>query len=199
MTKNLKPGKRILILCDGMTEYLYASALKNELSREAQRGLQIEIDHHAGGNPLTMANTALRKEKLAVKEKTPYSAIWLFFDHDNSPKLSKAFQVIKKNKYRIAYSAICIEHWFILHFEDCNKAFLSAKQALKHLQNLWPTYHKTKIKHYDYLKDQLPVAINRAKTIRRIADKTLPPEGQNPFFTVDKLVGFFEKSNRKTK
>lgn len=135
MTRSLKPGKRILILCDGMTEYLYASALKRELSREDRRGLQIEIDHHAGGNPLTMVNTALKKEKLAVKEKTPYSKIWLFFDHDNSPGLSKAFQLIKNNKYQTAYSAICIEHWFILHFEECKKAFSSAKQALKHLQN----------------------------------------------------------------
>lgn len=193
MTKNFKPGKRILVLCDGMTEYLYANALKNELSREAQRGLQIEIDHHAGGNPLTMVRTAIKKENLAIKEKTPYNAIWLFFDHDNSPGLAEAFLVINQHNYRIAYSAFCIEHWFILHFEECNKAFLTAKEAMKHLKKSWPTYHKTKIKHYDYLKDRLPRAISRAKTIRRNADKTLPLERHNPYFTVDKLVGFLKK------
>ncbi len=191
MRKNLKPGKRILILCDGMTEYLYANSLKRELSRETQRGLQIEIDHHAGGNPLAMAKTALRKENFAVKEKTPYNAIWLFFDHDNSPDLAEAFRLIKKNNYRIAYSAICIEHWFVLHFEGCNRAFQTAKQALKHLQKSWPDYHKTKIKHYDHLKGRLPKAIKRAKTIRRNADNTLQIERHNPYFTVDKLVGFF--------
>ncbi len=194
MRKNLKPGKRILILCDGMTEYLYATSLKRELSREAQRGIQIDIDHHGGGNPLTMAKTALRKEKLAIKEKTPYNAIWLFFDHDNSPGLEKAFHLIGKHGYHIAYSAICVEHWFILHFEEYNRAFHTAKQALKYLQKNWPAYHKTKIKHYDHLKDRLPWAIQRAKTIRRNADKSLHIEHHNPYFTVDKLVRFFNSN-----
>jgi hypothetical protein len=179
-------------LCDGMTEYLYASSLKRELSRENQRGLQIEIDNHAGGNPLTMAMTAVNKKKIAIKEKTPFSAIWLFFDHDNSPKLADAFSIISKNDFNIAYSAICIEHWFVLHFEDCNKAFQTAKQALRHLQKNWPDYNKTKIKHYDHLKNRLPLAIKRAKAIRRNADKALAIERQNPYFTVDKLIAFFD-------
>lgn len=196
MRKNLKPGKRILIFCEGMTEYLYATSLKRELSRAVQRGIQIDIDHHADGNPLTMVTTAIRKEKLAIKEKTPYNAIWLFFDHDNNPWLSKAFRMIRKNKFRIAYSAICIEHWFILHLENCNRAFQTPKQALKHLQEIWPAYHKTKSKHYDYLKDRLPRAIKRAKTIRHNADKSLPIERHNPYFSVDKLVGFFVESGK---
>lgn len=115
----------------------------------------------------------------------------MFFDHDNWPQLEAAFRIIESEGFCIAYSALCIEHWFILHFENCGKSFLNGAEALRHLKTLWPEYHKSKLKHYHHLKEYLDVAKKRAKALRGNIQTDLPKFQRNPFFTIDKLIDYF--------
>lgn len=194
-----KPNKRILILCEGVTEYLYAKSLQSELPRSLQRSVSIEIDNNAKNNdPRSLADEARRRKRKAIKEKKPFEFdlfdfIWLFFDHDNWPQLEDAFQIIESENFCIAYSSICMEHWFILHFEDCGKSFQSGAEALHRLKLLWPSYHKTKLKHYELLKTQLSTAKVRAKTLRKTVQTEIPKYQRNPYFTIDKLIDFFSE------
>ncbi|MEZ4850273.1 MAG: RloB family protein [Bacteroidia bacterium] len=187
-----KPNKRILILCEGVTEYLYAKALQNQLPRSLQRSVNIEIDFNSRNDPHSLAKEAGKRKKKAKKENNPYDSIWLFFDNDNWSQLESAFKIIETEKFCIAYSSMCIEHWFILHFEDCGRAFQNGGEAITYLKNHWPNYHKTKLKHYLLLKEQLPTAMKRAKIRRKNIQPDFPKHTRNPYFTVDKLIEFFK-------
>jgi len=187
-----KPNKRILILCEGLTEYLYAKSLQAQIPRSLQRSISIEIDNNSRNDPKSIALEAQKRKIKAKKERNPYDSIWLFFDNDNWPQLEEAFRIIESEGFCVAYSSICIEHWFILHFEDCGRAFQNCKEAFSFLKTLWPNYHKTKIKHYQELHKELNLAIERAKTLRRTKQTNLPVHKRNPLFTIDKLIDFFK-------
>lgn len=189
-----KLNKRILILCEGMTEYLYAKGLQMELPRDLQRSISIEISYSNRNDPKSLIQEAIRKNKLAKKERNAYDNIWLFFDHDNSPHLAEVFSVIEKESFSYAYSAMCIEHWFILHFEDCGRAFQNGDEAEKHLKRFLPAYHKTKTNAYAELSRHLDIAISRAERIRKKQEEDgVHKHLRNPFFTVHDLIEFFNK------
>lgn len=185
------PNKRILILCEGVTEYLYAKSLQSELPRNLQRSISIEIDYNSKNDPKSLAEEARKRKRKAKKERNPYDSVWLFFDHDNWPQLEAAFKIVDAEGLHIAYSAMCIEHWFILHFENCGRSFQDGGEALRFLKTKWPEYHKTKLKHSEFLKDELDTAIGRAKTLRRNVQTDLPKHQRNPYFTIDQLIDFF--------
>lgn len=186
-----KPNKRILILCEGMTEYLYAKSLQNELPRNLQRSISIEIDYNSKNDPRSLAEEAVRRKRKARNDRNSFDSVWLFFDHDNWPQLEAAFKIVDSEGFCIAYSAMCIEHWFILHFENCGRSFQDGTEALRYLLTKWPEYHKTKLKHYEILKENLETAINRAKALRRNSQIDVPKYQRNPYFTIDKLIAFF--------
>lgn len=185
-------NKRILIFCEGQTEYLYAKSLQMALPREQQRSVSIEIDFDSENDPLKLVKAARKRKQKAKKEQNPYDDVWLFFDHDNWPQLPDAFQIIHQEGFEIAYSAICMEHWFILHFEDCGRVFADGKEAERYLKKHWPAYHKTKIKHFAFLKDRLEIARERAALIRKRAEPEKEVFEQNPYTTVDHLIDYFE-------
>lgn len=191
MTKML-PNKRILILCEGYTEYYYAMALKDQLPREKQRSIQVDVDVPRRNDPRNLAKEAGLLAKMARVEKNPFDAVWLFFDYDKHPGLHTAFQIIEREGFRPAFTAFCLEFWFILHFEDCRLAFDSGKETLIYLKKYWPQYHKTKIAHFNVLKEQLPVARQRAELLRKQWSEKDPIFHNNPYVTVDQLVDFFE-------
>lgn len=192
-----KPNKRILILCEGVTEYLYAKSLQNELPRKLQRSISIEIDNNAKNDPKSLAIEARKRKKKARKERNAYDSIWLFFDNDNWPQLASAFKIIESERFNIAYSSICIEHWFILHFEDCGRSFQTGAEALKYLKSKWPRYKKTGMKHYQELKSNLDFAIERAIRLRNNVQVELPIHQRNPYFTIDDLIDFFTNIKEK--
>lgn len=186
-----KPNKRILILCEGVTEYLYAKSLQSELPRNLQRSISIEIDYNSRNDPKSLAEAGRQRKRKARKERNSYDSVWLFFDHDNWPQLEAAFKIVDSEGFCIAYSAMCIEHWFILHFENCGRSFQNGTEALRFLKTKWPEYHKTRLKHYELLKEDLDTAIDRAKTLRKNVQTDLPKHERNPYFTIDKLIDFF--------
>lgn len=187
--------KRILILCEGFTEDVYAKTLRAQLPRDKQRMISVEIVRHKQNDPSSLLSEARKRSLAAKREKNAYDTIWLFFDHDNSPHLEKVFEGIEKEQFEIAYSSICIEHWFILHFEDCGRNFGNAEATVKHLKNLWPSYHKTKVNHFNELKPNLKVAISRAEQLCKEKEKDYPILNRQPYTTIHRLVAFFRNLN----
>lgn len=184
-------NKRILVLCEGTTEYLYARTLQASLSRVRQRMITIEIIQHKQNDPLSLVKEAKKKVIKAQRERNAYDSVWLFFDHDNSPHLGEAFQICEQENFNLAYTAISLEFWFLLHLEDNGRAFVNGKECLRALLRLWPEYHKTKLNHYKLLKDNLAVAKKRA---RRLYDRMQSEDllHRNPYTTVHLMVDYFE-------
>lgn len=183
-------NKRILILCEGVTEYLYAKSLQNQLPREKRRYLRVEIGQSHQNDPLSIVKEAERKVKVADKERNKYDDVWLFFDHDNWPQLNEAITRAERDGFKLAYTAISIEYWFILHFEDCGKTFANGDECLKYLKKYWPNYHKTKLNHYTELEDRLGVAIERAERLEKRNEAIKISEAQ-PHTSIHHLIAFF--------
>lgn len=192
-----KVAKRILIIPEGWCEYNYAQALKKSLPKEKQRGISVEMPNNEN-NAIQLLGKAERSIKNARSDKNPYDAIWIFFDNDNQPNLTDFFQKLSNTSVNIAYSSMCIEHWFIMHFEDNRQAYPNAQQALQRIKTLWQkhfeqNYHKTKVNHFEKLNDRLTTAINRADVITQQAEANATPMAQrNPFFTIQKFIQFFQ-------
>jgi hypothetical protein len=193
-----RAGQHILIIPEGWCEYNYAQALKHSLPRNKQRSISVEMPKPNNENSafqlLDKAEVMIKK---ARRDKNPYDAVWIFFDNDNQPNLAAFFQKQSNTSVRIAYSSMCIEHWFIIHFENNRQAYQNGHQALQRIETLWKqnfnqSYHKTKVNHFEKLKGYLTTAMERADTITQqaIADET-PLFNRNPFFTIQEFIQFF--------
>ena len=191
--RKTKINQRILILCEGQTEWIYANELKCSLPREIRNSISVEIEHTQGGNPKNLVEKAVIKKRAAIRERNRYNEIWVFFDNDNCQNLDKIFKNLEEENIKFAYTSLCIEHWFILHFERCGRAFQSGEEAQKHLKNIWKDYHKTNIRHYSYLLDKLDTAINNAEVLNKISEKNFNmTHEQNPYFTIPELIKKFK-------
>lgn len=193
-------AKRILIIPEGVCEYLYVKELKKTLDRDKQRSITVEIPKPDGKNNCTglikRANHLLNNAK---QDRNPYDTVWIFLDHDNKPDISLLFQKSQKSAIRLVYSCICIEHWFLIHLEDNRQHYPSPEQIIRRLELVWLSkfsiqYHKTKLNHFTKLKDFLPEAKLRAKAIHEQAETDgIPLHKRNPYFTVPDLIDYFQE------
>lgn len=93
---------------------------------------------------------------------------------------------------------MCIEHWFIIHFENNRQAYQNAHQALQRIETLWQynfnqPYHKTKVNHFEKLNENLTSAMERANTIMQQAEANeTPVANRNPFFTIQNFIHFLQ-------
>jgi hypothetical protein len=215
-----KVSKRILIICEGWTEHNYAKALKGSLEKEKQRGIEIKILKPDGK---TNIEQLFKKAEEYIQESkrngNEYDLVWIFFDNDKQNLKKKLSNLVKKgditkffdfNNYfsnnnkndlsliKFAYSSLCIEHWFIIHFKEKCSGFNESDEAKKELNNLWKKefneeYKKTGQNHFEKLKEKLEDAIKRARKIRKQGDKNIPILDRNPYFTLDEFIEFFRK------
>jgi len=215
-----KVSKHILIICEGWTEYNYAKALKESLPEtDKQRGIKIpEPDHKS-----TIEELFKKAEKYiqdSKREGNKYDLVWIFFDNDKQELKEKLSKLVKNgditkffdfNNYfssnnkddlsliKFAYSCLCIEHWFIIHFKEMRSPFTESNKAEEELNNLWKKefndeYKKTGQNHFEKLKEKREDAIKRDIKIRKQAEKdNIPILDRNPYFTLDKFIEFFHQ------
>lgn len=193
-------GKYILILPEEVCEYNYAKALRNSLPRDKQRSISVEMPSPGSKNTAgQLYSKALRLTAKAKKDKNPFDAVWLLFDNDNQADLKNIFRKLQSEGINIGYSSISIEHWFLLHLENIRTPFLNSGQALRKIETLWQNYfnseyHKSKLNHFEMLKENLDQAIQRAEQIRIQAEQDeIPIEERNPYFTLPELIMYFRE------
>lgn len=183
-----------MILCEGKTEERYAKQMKSSLlPRSKQRSVAVEITKAKKSDPLNMCHEALVRTRKAKREKNEYDAVWLFFDHDNRPNLEDVFELLSKHDLNFAYTAICMEHWYILHFEECGRAFPDGSEAVKYLRRKhWKDYRKAKKNDFKILDSGLQSARKRASKLNK-AQKDKMIHNRNPYFTIPDLIAYFER------
>lgn len=180
---------RELILCSGTTEYLYAKSLQMELPRNLRGAISIEVTNQRTCDPWDLAQEAVRKKKQSNRDRNPYGSIWLFYGNPGI-EIPGMLRYLGLNGLNAAYCPICLEQWFILHFEEYASTFASREEIIEHLTEVWPQYKKNQIDVYTELRKLLPVAVARASTAN------MQPEISGtktaPIFTVPNLLIFFD-------
>lgn len=108
--------KKIILYVEGRnTEYSYLKQLKKtncKIEPVVVRGSGI-------GNCIDFVNTSIGKfNNLSKNEKCKYSSKWMVFDFDGHDDFWEAIKLARQNDFKVAFSSMCIEYWFILHFEN---------------------------------------------------------------------------------
>lgn len=189
------PNLKILILCEGQTERNYLLEIRNQLPREKQRGIQIEVEHFKKNDPLNLVNEVIRRKQKARHEGVPYAQLWVAFDNDNLPNRDRAFLKAASNAIRIAYSSFNIEFWFLIHFQFSTRSFTDGDQLKSYLkQNFIANYVPGKTRLLPILGNRYDDAVNNAERLRNYKqvdiDAGVPIWELNPYITMDKLVKF---------
>lgn len=55
---------------------------------------------------------------LPQEEKQKYSKRWLVFDADGRADFADGIRLARKKGFGVVFSNMCIEYWFLLHFQD---------------------------------------------------------------------------------
>lgn len=191
---------KILILCEGQTERNYLLELKNQLPREKQRGIKIDVEHFKRNDPLNLVKEAIRRKQKARYEGAPYDHIWVAFDNDNLPNRDRAFFKARPNSIEIAYSSFNIEFWFLLHFEYSTRQFTNGDDVKNNLkQNFITNYEPGKTRLLPVLEGLLGTALDNADRLRQHKQTDIDSGVQiwdlNPYVTIDKLVKFINDLN----
>jgi len=132
----------------------------------------------------------------AAKSRRPYSDIWCVFDRDSFPlgNYTRAFQLAKNNKVKIARANEAFELWYLLHYCYLNSGISRAKYKEK-LREHGLDYDKADEKIYEKVKHSQKTAIKNATKLEKYwNDSGKPyPERENPSTSVHKLVEYLNE------
>lgn len=148
----------------------------------------VKAKHSTADQVVKEAFVRMRKEE---REGNPYDSVWVVFDHDNDTNREKAYLDAKKKDFKIAFSAIAFEYWFLLHFEKKARAYSDNGKLIKDLLTHYNGYEKTKQNDFENLKSRLPIAMQNAEWLRKqVLNEEIQITDHNPWTEVDILVKF---------
>jgi hypothetical protein len=143
-------------------------------------------------SPLGLVNEAIRRQKEAKKDGSPFHEVWVVFDRDEHANLITAFQKAAKNDINIAFSSICFELWLILHYcTDKEAKEMDRKNICDDLKSAFNQIKRVgRLLNYDDYKNAITnaAALHKrySKAVRR--EKPLYDPHYNPYTDVDVLV-----------
>jgi hypothetical protein len=181
---------KILILCEGLTEKNYFTAMKEDFCLPKTIGVDVFQSNKVDCKGVV--DEAIKKAK-----REGFEEIFVVFDHDNQPKRDEAFKLAASKNVKVIFSSICFESWYFYHFKNSTKAFSSEEVLEKELKKCsgMENYEKNDFKHYSILKDKLVIAKSNAENIRlSVIANNYGVEifNLNPYTNVDELVQFLE-------
>jgi hypothetical protein len=185
---------KALILCEGLTEKNYFNAMKEDLRLPKTIGVDVFQSNKVDCKGVV-------EEAIKRAKKEGFKEIFVVFDHDNQAKRDEAFRLAKTKNITVIFSSICFELWFLFHYKNSTKAFVSEAELEKELKKClgMEGYEKNNFKHYSILKDKISTAKSNAEKIRLTVIKN--NEGAevfdlNPFTNVDELIIYLENQKQ---
>ena len=114
-TLRINPAKFILYVEGEKTEPSYFAHL-----RKAHCKVEPVTKEGKGiGSCMEFVEEAEKKfQNLSAKERNKYAEKWVVFDNDGHHDFAAAIKRARTLGFGVAFSNMCIEYWFVLHFED---------------------------------------------------------------------------------
>ena len=126
---------------------------------------------------------------LPPNKRLQYAEKWLMFDYDGHNDFRDAIKLARENGFNVAYSSMCIEYWFLLHFEthdgtpipmiEDSHSMAQIKRINYHIKKLNKSL-KTPVALYDSDSKcvnedfyDLMLAVNKETGNRRIVDAVI--------------------------
>ena len=197
MPKKRKTNKqsakpRILILCEGeKTEPCYFKRLRADRRYNALSSVEVVVFDEPANTARELVQSAIKHKKGAEREKDPYAEIWVAVDKDGYTKHPEAFDQAVANNIFMAFSSVCFEYWFLLHFTAARKALAKCDDLIEHLRKHYLAEYAKRGDYYETLRQDTKTAINHARQTRITCpdfQRGEKPYNINPFTNVDVLV-----------
>ncbi|KIC03076.1 hypothetical protein OA88_05430 [Flavobacterium sp. JRM] len=185
---------KVLILCEGLTEKNYFNALKEDLG--LPKTIAVNIFQSNKVDCKGVVEEAIKKAK-----REGFQEIFVVFDHDNQAKRNEAFKLAEDKNIKVVFSSICFELWFLFHYKNSTKAFVSEAELERELKKCigMESYEKNNFKHYSILKDKITTAKSHAEKARLSVinnNEGVEVFNLNPFTNVDELVIYLESQKQ---
>ncbi len=112
--QNTKNTQKFIIYVEGRnTEPSYLNLLK----RTNCTITPVPIKGHGIGSCVDFVKEVDAKyNTLSAKDKIKYKQKWIMFDYDGHNDFADGVKLARKNGFKVAFSSMCIEYWFLLHF-----------------------------------------------------------------------------------
>ena len=115
-----------------------------------------------------MLEEAIKLQAKARTEQQPFQDVWLVFDDDNRKDHKHVFDKAQKNNFKIAYSSISFEYWYLIHFFKKAIVYSNADNAKRELCNYIPGYCETLAGVFELLRPLYKTkALPYAKSLQR--------------------------------
>lgn len=107
---------KVILFCEGRnTEPSYFELLKNSNCKV----VPVVVRGHGIGSCRDFVEEAKKKYKcLSRAQRSKYSQKWLVYDCDGHEDFADSVKYARESGFRVAFSNMCIEYWFALHFYD---------------------------------------------------------------------------------
>lgn len=126
-------------------------------------------------DPMNMTKALLRDYKRKGLTAELGDMAYCIVDGDLSKEkesqIVKADELIKEIQGQVIVSNPCVEVWFICHFTDSTKQYVSSDDAVKRLQKFIPDYEKNMKGIASILSDKMLLAIENAKKLNQYNQK----------------------------
>ncbi|MDD2798023.1 MAG: RloB family protein [Bacteroidales bacterium] len=199
VSRNISFDKRVLILCEGLSEKIYINGYKSEpRNRDRLSKVEIEVYQPHNYSPYGLLTEAKKRKTEAEDDGLPYESVWIVFDRDGHQNIPKTFEESADSDINIAFSVVCFEYWILLHFETTSRGFRNCDEILSYINRKnYLTYHKTN--YYDQLRDKSATASENAKLLHATnkpdIESGIQPYELKSYTDFDKLFIFLETIN----
>lgn len=194
--RSLRKSK--LIVCEGKTEQRYFQYMKEDKDRKRIMGaVTVKIIQANHSSPSLVVEQAKRLAQEKIADNNPYDTIWIVFDHDNYSDRTKAYETALRENFKVAFSAMCFESWYLLHFVQSTKSYNRCSALILDLKKHYKDYAKAKQNDYAKLKDKLDIAKSNAEWLRKkieVSQFEKHKTNRNPWTEIDVLINDIIKS-----
>lgn len=147
---------KVILYCEGRnTEPSYFELFKKNNCKV----IPVVVSGHGIGSCVEFVEEANKKYNCLSKvQRNKYSQKWLVYDCDGHEDFAVSIKIARKYGFRVAFSNMCIEYWFVLHFYDMDgqpipmKGFSHSQAQIDLVNKAIELYNKkasVKVKLYD--------------------------------------------------
>lgn len=147
---------KVILYCEGRnTEPSYFELFKKNNCKV----VPVVVSGHGIGSCVEFVEEANKKYNCLSKvQRNKYGQKWLVYDCDGHEDFAVSIKIARKYGFRVAFSNMCIEYWFVLHFYDMDgqpipmKGFSHSQAQIDLVNKAIELYNKkasVKVKLYD--------------------------------------------------
>lgn len=190
--KQLKPT--LHILCDGECEKIYFDAYKKDYLKKIGKTVNVKTV------VIGLEKSWKRIINKQIKGLPKTDVVWIVIDRDQNQEefLNELENYCKDKKLKLCLNVICLEYWFLIHFENKHPKYIKCDNILSDLKKHIKNYSKDQkqfrsIVPKEFLNDERIMYAKRNAKAKRKRYLGVPLVKRNPYTGMDLVLDNIDK------